>query len=70
MAMMEEISVIDPQGQPVPRDAQHLGGVAFRGNLVMKGYYRNPTATAEAFQGAGCIPGDIAFHTGRLFQDL
>ncbi len=69
MAMMEEISVIDPQGQPVARDAQHLGEVAFRGNLVMKGYYRNPTATAEAFQGGWMHSGDIAFrHPDGYFK--
>lgn len=69
MAMMEEISVIDPQGQPVPRDAQHLGEVAFRGNLVMKGYYRNPTATVDAFQGGWMHSGDIAFrHPDGYFK--
>jgi fatty-acyl-CoA synthase len=61
MAMMEAVAVHDPQGQPVPRDGRHLGEVAFRGNLVMKGYYRNPEATAEAFRGGWMRSGDIAF---------
>jgi fatty-acyl-CoA synthase len=32
-----------------------------RGNMVMKGYYKNPTATAEAFKGGWFRSGDIAF---------
>jgi fatty-acyl-CoA synthase len=46
---------------PVPRDAAHLGEIAMRGNMVMKGYYKNPTATAEAFKGGWFRSGDIAF---------
>jgi fatty-acyl-CoA synthase len=61
MAMMEGVGVHDPAGNPVPRDARHLGEVAFRGNMVMKGYYRNPEATAEAFRGGWMRSGDIAF---------
>lgn len=61
MAMMESATVHDSQGQPVPRDAHHLGEIAMRGNLVMKGYYKNPTATAEAFKGGWFRSGDIAF---------
>lgn len=61
MAMLEELEVIDPQGAPVARDARHLGEIAFRGNLVMKGYYKNPSATAEAFLGGWMHSGDIAF---------
>jgi fatty-acyl-CoA synthase len=60
MAMLEGAEVHDPQGQPVPRDARHLGEIALRGNLVMKGYYRNPDATAEAFKGGWFRSGDIA----------
>ena len=61
MAMLEGAEVHDPHGQPVPRDAAHLGEIAMRGNLVMKGYYRNPAATAEAFRGGWFRSGDIAF---------
>ncbi|MBW7655702.1 acyl-CoA synthetase [Hydrogenophilus thermoluteolus] len=56
----EAISVLDPDTmQPVPRDGQTMGEVMFRGNLVMKGYLKNPAATEEAFRGGW-------FHTGDL----
>jgi len=61
MPMMEEAVVHDEAGQPVPRDAHHLGEIALRGNGVMKGYYRNPEATREAFKGGYFRSGDIAF---------
>ena len=61
MPMMEDIAVHDDRGAPVPRDGATLGEIAIRGNSVMKGYYRNPTATAEAFRGGFFRSGDIAF---------
>jgi fatty-acyl-CoA synthase len=61
MAMLDGAEVHDSNGAPVPRDAAHLGEIAMRGNLVMKGYYKNPEATAEAFKGGWFRSGDIAF---------
>ena len=63
MAMLEGAAVHDSHGVPVPRDAAHLGEIAMRGNLVMKGYYKNPAATAEAFKGGWFRSGDIAYQT-------
>ena len=60
MAMMEGTEVHDSKGAPIPRDSEHQGEIAFRGNLVMKGYYKNPQATAEAFKGGWMRSGDIA----------
>ena len=60
MATLEGAEAHDPQGEPVPKDSRHLGEIALRGNLVMKGYYRNPEATAEAFKGGWFRSGDIA----------
>ena len=62
MPMMEDIKVVDEQTrQPVPWDGKTLGEIVIRGNSVMKGYYKNPKATAEAFEGGFFRSGDIAF---------
>jgi 3-(methylthio)propionyl---CoA ligase len=45
---------------PVPQDGATLGEVMLRGNTVMKGYLRNPAATAEAFRGGWFHTGDLA----------
>ena len=45
--------------QPVPADGETLGEVMFRGNVVMKGYLKNPAATAEAFAGGWFHSGDL-----------
>jgi len=58
--VQEGLEVIDPETmQPVPRDGQTMGEVMFRGNLVMKGYLKNPSASEKAFHGGW-------FHTGDL----
>ena len=57
----EGLSVLDPETmEPVPRDGATMGEVMFRGNLVMKGYLKNPDATAEAFRGGWYHTGDLA----------
>ncbi|MHC8508272.1 MAG: AMP-binding protein [Rhodospirillales bacterium] len=47
-------------GEPVPHDGETLGEIAFRGNVVMKGYLKNPQATEECFKGGWFRSGDIA----------
>jgi len=44
---------------PVPQDGETLGEVMFRGNIVMKGYLKNPKATEEAFAGGWFHSGDL-----------
>lgn len=59
--MLEELIVADPETlQPVPHDGKTIGEVMFRGNVVMKGYLKNPTATDEAFAGGYFHSGDLA----------
>src|SRR5215470_12502133 len=56
----EAMTVLDPQTMgAVPADGQVLGEVMFRGNIVMKGYLKNPRATAEAFAGGWFHSGDL-----------
>ncbi|MBX3015995.1 MAG: acyl-CoA synthetase [Caldilineaceae bacterium] len=58
--MLEELAVLDPATlQPVPADGETLGEVMFRGNIVMMGYLKNPTATETAFQGGWFHSGDL-----------
>ena len=57
---LEGLTVMDPETMvEVPRDGQTLGEVMFRGNVVMKGYLKNPEATAEAFEGGWFHSGDL-----------
>jgi len=54
------MQVADPDTHvPVPRDGATLGEVMLRGNTIMKGYLKNPAATAEAFR-------EGWYHTGDL----
>lgn len=59
--MLEGLMVADPQTlEPVPKDGLSMGEVMMRGNNVMKGYLKNPSATAEAFAGGWFHSGDLA----------
>jgi fatty-acyl-CoA synthase len=46
--------------QEVPRDGETIGEVMFRGNIVMKGYLKNPRATEDALAGGWFHTGDLA----------
>ncbi len=59
--LQEGMTVMDPQRmQELPADGQTMGEIMFRGNIVMKGYLKNPKATAEAFAGGWFHTGDLA----------
>jgi fatty-acyl-CoA synthase len=57
---LEEVMVADPGTlEPVPWDGQTIGEIMLRGNSVMKGYLKNPSASAEAFRGGWYHTGDL-----------
>ncbi|MCP4470926.1 MAG: acyl-CoA synthetase [Gammaproteobacteria bacterium] len=59
--MLEELVVVDPDSmKPVPRDGETIGEIMFRGNIVMKGYLKNPEASRKAFAGGYFHSGDLA----------
>jgi fatty-acyl-CoA synthase len=58
--VLEGLTVMDPETMtPVPADGETMGEVMFRGNIVMKGYLKNPQATREAFAGGWFHSGDL-----------
>jgi fatty-acyl-CoA synthase len=58
--VLEGLMVADAETlKPVPKDGASMGEIFMRGNIVMKGYLKNPTATEQAFAGGW-------FHTGDL----
>ncbi len=54
-----EVQVLDPEGNPVPKDDQTVGEVCARSNVVFKGYWEQPDETRKAIY-------DGFFHTGDL----
>ena len=52
-----ELRVVDEAGLEVPADGQTMGEIVFRGNVVLKGYYRDTEATEK-------VMGDGWFHSG------
>jgi len=55
-----EVRVLDENGDEVPADGETLGEIAVRGNVVMKGYYDDPQATADAIRNGWFHSGDAA----------
>jgi fatty-acyl-CoA synthase len=63
--LQEGMTVCEPEPQhgrlhEVPADGQTLGEIMFRGNIVMKGYLKNPLASDKAFAGGWFHTGDLA----------
>ncbi|RMF33671.1 MAG: acyl-CoA synthetase [Alphaproteobacteria bacterium] len=58
---LEALDVYDPETRlPVPADGETMGEIVFRGNVVMKGYFRNPAATDKALADGWFWSGDLA----------
>jgi len=67
--MMDDVTVMDADMNQIPMDGKTQGEIMLRGNAVMKGYLKNPDATAEAFAGGYFHSGDIAVqHPDTYFQ--
>ncbi len=59
--LQEGMSVMDPETMTeCPADGTTMGEIMFKGNIVMKGYLKNPKATQEAFAGGWFHTGDLA----------
>ncbi|MFU0505025.1 acyl-CoA synthetase [Pseudaminobacter sp. NGMCC 1.201702] len=59
-AALEGLTIMDPETmEPTPADGTTIGEVMFQGNIVMKGYLKNRTATDEAFAGGWFHSGDL-----------
>jgi fatty-acyl-CoA synthase len=59
--LVEDMIVASPETlAPVPRDGKTVGEIMLRGNTLMKGYLKNPSATDEAFAGGYYHSGDLA----------
>ena len=60
-SVVEGLEVMDPETmESVPTDGKTIGEVMFRGNVVMKGYLKNPRATQESLKGGWFHSGDLA----------
>ena len=55
-----ELKVLDPDGSEVPNDGKTIGEIVVQGNVVMKGYYNDPAATAAAIRDGWFYSGDAA----------
>jgi fatty-acyl-CoA synthase len=65
-----ELRVVDDEGRDVPRDGATVGEIVVRGNVVMKGYYNDPEATAVAMRGGYFHSGDAAVMHADGYVDI
>ncbi|MEQ8817993.1 MAG: acyl-CoA synthetase [Thalassobaculum sp.] len=68
---IEGMRVVDTEaGRDVPADGATIGELWLRGNTVMKGYLKNPKATAEALAGGWFHTGDLAVMHGDGYIEV
>ena len=70
MVSAERMRVVDKEMNDVPADGETMGEIVMRGNNVMKGYYTDDDATAEAFRGGWFHSGDIGVTHGDGYVEL
>jgi fatty-acyl-CoA synthase len=69
--LQEGMTVLDPETlAETPADGQTMGEIMFRGNIVMKGYLKNPAASAAAFAGGWFHTGDLAVMEGDRYVKI
>ena len=69
--VQEGLMVADPATlAPVPQDGTTMGEVFMRGNIVMRGYLKDPEATAKAFAGGWFHTGDLGVCHGDGYMEL
>ena len=56
-----ELKIFDEEGKALPPGKDNVGEIVIRGHNVMKGYWKNPEATAEAFKGGWFHSGDLGY---------
>jgi len=56
-----EVRIVDDNDTALPPGEEHVGEIVIRGHNIMKGYYKNPVATEEAFRGGWFHTGDLAY---------
>jgi len=64
-----EVNVVGDDDKPLPAGEEHVGELVIRGHNIMKGYYKKPEATAEAFKNGWFHTGDLGYRDedGFLF---
>jgi long-chain acyl-CoA synthetase len=62
-----DVRVFDDADRELPPGADHVGEIVIRGHNVMKGYYNNTAATAEAMRGGWFRTGDLGFRDSDGF---
>lgn len=70
MVHTDGLRIVGKDGVDVPADGQTIGEMLLRGNTVMKGYLKNPQATAEAFDGGWFKSGDLAVMHGNGYAEV